>query len=83
MTPDPQKFAYKVEASHPVSFDDDDNIKALDDASQIMISSKDFLSMGVWEGGIRYIVFVQCHLANLTDWILTTLSLHSQWLAPK
>ena len=58
LAPDPQRFAYKVKASHPVSFDDDDeedNIKALDDASQIMISSKDFLSMGIGEGGIRYI----------------------------
>ena len=57
LKPDPQKFAFKVKASHIVSFDDDeeDNIKALDDASQIMISSKDFLSMGIGEGGIRYI----------------------------
>ena len=57
LKPDPQRFAYKVQASHPVSFDEEeeDNIKALDDASQIMISSNHFLSMGIGEGGIRYI----------------------------
>lgn len=50
LKPDPQK------ACQPVSFNDDENenIKALDDASQIMISSNDFLSMGIGEGGIRY-----------------------------
>ena len=55
LTPDPQKFAYEIQVSQAVSFDDDeeDNIKALDDASQIMISSKDYLSMGIGEGGIR------------------------------
>jgi len=50
LTPDSKRFA--------VSFDEEeeeDNIKALDDASQMMISSNDFLSMGIGEGGIRYI----------------------------
>ena len=69
LKPDPQKFAFKVKASH-IDDDEDDNIKAIDDASQIMISSKDFISMGVGEGGIRYTVFIQCYLVSLRDYLL-------------
>ena len=53
--PDPKCFRYKVGASHISSVDDteEENISHLDDAGQLMISSENFISMGVGAGGAR------------------------------
>lgn len=61
LKPNPEKFSYKVGASQIASFDDEDtinNIRRLDDAGQLMISSKAFISMGIEEGGARLVLCV-------------------------
>lgn len=52
LKPNPERFQYKVRASHISSFDDgEENITGIDDAGQLMISGGTFISMGVGEGG--------------------------------
>lgn len=55
LKPNPQCFRYTIGESHLPSCDDDgqaeQNTSCLDDAGQLMISSREFISMGVGEGG--------------------------------
>ncbi len=57
LKPNPQCFRYTIGESHVPSYNDveqvEQNTSCLDDAGQLMISSREFISMGVGEGGAR------------------------------
>lgn len=54
LKPNPERFRYSIGESHISSFDDVDvepSLSNVEDAGQLMISSRTFISMGVGEGG--------------------------------
>lgn len=63
LKPAPEKYSYKVVASHIASFDDEEeNIRNLEDAGQLMISSSTFISMGVEKSGARLVSVSNCQI---------------------
>ena len=56
LKPNPECFRYKMGSSHIASFDEaEESASFLEDAGQLMISSREFISMGVGEDGARFV----------------------------
>ena len=86
LKPNPECFRYKMGSSHIASFDEaEDSASFLEDAGQLMISSREFISMGVGEDGARFVsrCVVWCYhrdfLCSWTKTMLTVLNNIIQW----
>ena len=61
LKPNPECFRYKTGSTHVASFDEaEESASFLEDAGQLMISSREFISMGVGEDGARFVSYVVC-----------------------